>query len=123
MAIGSGLRVPSLPVSLWSVVPRGVVQEASGEVGWPRGLPPKEGQPQIAVVPGEARLPPGAIPHPLTQPASVQHTKLAPDCRPLLVFVNPRSGGLKGRDLLCSFRKLLNPHQVFELTNGGPLPG
>ncbi|XP_055291180.1 diacylglycerol kinase theta isoform X2 [Moschus berezovskii] len=53
----------------------------------------------------------------------VLHTKLAPDCRPLLVFVNPRSGGLKGRDLLCSFRKLLNPHQVFELTNGGPLPG
>uniref|UniRef100_A0A8C5TJQ7 Diacylglycerol kinase n=1 Tax=Malurus cyaneus samueli TaxID=2593467 RepID=A0A8C5TJQ7_9PASS len=33
------------------------------------------------------------------------------------------SGGLKGRDLLYSFRKLLNPHQVFELTNGGPLPG
>ncbi|ELR60812.1 Diacylglycerol kinase theta, partial [Bos mutus] len=53
----------------------------------------------------------------------VLHTKLAPDCRPLLVFVNPRSGGLKGRNLLCSFRKLLNPHQVFELTNGGPLPG
>ncbi|XP_058402476.1 diacylglycerol kinase theta isoform X2 [Diceros bicornis minor] len=53
----------------------------------------------------------------------VLHTKLPPDCRPLLVFVNPKSGGLKGRDLLCSFRKLLNPHQVFELTNGGPLPG
>ncbi|XP_069451063.1 diacylglycerol kinase theta isoform X2 [Ovis canadensis] len=53
----------------------------------------------------------------------VLHTKLAPDCRPLLVFVNPRSGGLKGRDLLCSFRKLLNPHQVFELSSGGPLPG
>ncbi|KAK2499459.1 LOW QUALITY PROTEIN: hypothetical protein MC885_006166, partial [Smutsia gigantea] len=40
--------------------------------------------------------------------------KLPPDCCPLLVFVNPKSGGLKGRDLLCSFRKLLNPHQVFE---------
>ncbi|KAM7159408.1 diacylglycerol kinase theta isoform 1-T1 [Molossus nigricans] len=53
----------------------------------------------------------------------VLHTKLPADCRPLLVFVNPKSGGLKGRDLLCSFRKLLNPHQVFELTNGGPLPG
>ncbi|XP_045630694.1 diacylglycerol kinase theta isoform X1 [Ursus americanus] len=53
----------------------------------------------------------------------VLHTKLPPDSCPLLVFVNPRSGGLKGRDLLCSFRKLLNPHQVFELTNGGPLPG
>ncbi|XP_036982843.2 diacylglycerol kinase theta isoform X2 [Artibeus jamaicensis] len=53
----------------------------------------------------------------------VLHTKLPPDCCPLLVFVNPKSGGLRGRDLLCSFRKLLNPHQVFELTNGGPLPG
>ncbi|XP_068927793.1 diacylglycerol kinase theta [Petaurus breviceps papuanus] len=53
----------------------------------------------------------------------VMHTKLPPDCCPLLVFVNPKSGGLKGRDLLCSFRKLLNPHQVFELTNGGPFPG
>ncbi|XP_004383634.1 diacylglycerol kinase theta, partial [Trichechus manatus latirostris] len=53
----------------------------------------------------------------------VLHTKLPRDCCPLLVFVNPKSGGLKGRDLLCSFRKLLNPHQVFELTSGGPLPG
>lgn len=53
----------------------------------------------------------------------VLHTKLPSDCCPLLVFVNPKSGGLKGRELLCSFRKLLNPHQVFELTNGGPLPG
>ncbi|XP_051026139.1 diacylglycerol kinase theta isoform X2 [Acomys russatus] len=53
----------------------------------------------------------------------VLHTKLPPDCCPLLVFVNPKSGGLKGRELVCSFRKLLNPHQVFELTNGGPLPG
>ncbi|XP_077876921.1 diacylglycerol kinase theta isoform X5 [Ictidomys tridecemlineatus] len=51
------------------------------------------------------------------------HMKLPSDCCPLLVFVNPKSGGLKGRDLLCSFRRLLNPHQVFELTNGGPLPG
>ncbi|XP_069092678.1 diacylglycerol kinase theta [Pleurodeles waltl] len=53
----------------------------------------------------------------------VMHTKIPQNCYPLLVFVNPKSGGLKGRDLLHSFRKLLNPHQVFELTNGGPLPG
>ncbi|KFO94674.1 Diacylglycerol kinase theta, partial [Buceros rhinoceros silvestris] len=50
-------------------------------------------------------------------------SKIPQNCCPLLVFVNPKSGGLKGRDLLYSFRKLLNPHQVFELTNGGPLPG
>uniref|UniRef100_A0A8C5TD49 Diacylglycerol kinase n=1 Tax=Malurus cyaneus samueli TaxID=2593467 RepID=A0A8C5TD49_9PASS len=48
-------------------------------------------------------------------------SKIPRNCCPLLVFVNPKSGGLKGRDLLYSFRKLLNPHQVFELTNGGPL--
>ncbi|NWH19550.1 DGKQ kinase, partial [Grus americana] len=52
-----------------------------------------------------------------------QASKIPQNCCPLLVFVNPKSGGLKGRDLLYSFRKLLNPHQVFELTNGGPLPG
>lgn len=42
---------------------------------------------------------------------------------PLLVFVNVKSGGCQGMDLMNSFRKLLNPYQVFDLENGGPLPG
>jgi diacylglycerol kinase (ATP) len=42
---------------------------------------------------------------------------------PLLVFVNTKSGGQQGTDLITSFRHLLNPHQVFNLQNGGPLPG
>ncbi|KAI5623110.1 diacylglycerol kinase theta, partial [Silurus asotus] len=49
--------------------------------------------------------------------------KLAKGSCPLLLFVNPKSGGLKGREILYGLRKLLNPHQVFELTSGGPLPG
>ncbi|KAK2829064.1 hypothetical protein Q7C36_017054 [Tachysurus vachellii] len=53
----------------------------------------------------------------------IMKSKLPRDSCPLLVFVNPKSGGLKGRELLYGFRKLLNPHQVFELTSGGPLPG
>ncbi|KAL0974105.1 hypothetical protein UPYG_G00215430 [Umbra pygmaea] len=53
----------------------------------------------------------------------IMHNKLPKGGSPLLVFVNPKSGGLKGQELLYSFRKLLNPHQVFDLTNGGPLPG
>uniref|UniRef100_A0A8C6ZG82 Diacylglycerol kinase n=1 Tax=Nothoprocta perdicaria TaxID=30464 RepID=A0A8C6ZG82_NOTPE len=60
---------------------------------------------------------------PLTGVVIPEASKIPQNCCPLLVFVNPKSGGLKGRDLLYSFRKLLNPHQIFELTNGGPLPG
>lgn len=54
---------------------------------------------------------------------ATQVKHLAVDVCPLLVFVNPKSGGLKGRELLHSFRKLLNPHQVFDITNGGPVAG
>ncbi|CAG5130011.1 unnamed protein product, partial [Candidula unifasciata] len=43
--------------------------------------------------------------------------------KPLMVFVNVKSGGCQGLNLITSFRKLLNPHQVFNLENGGPLPG
>ncbi|GAB6028280.1 hypothetical protein CHUAL_002459 [Chamberlinius hualienensis] len=43
--------------------------------------------------------------------------------QPLLVFVNVKSGGCQGLELITSFRKLLNPYQVFDLENGGPLPG
>lgn len=43
--------------------------------------------------------------------------------QPLLVFVNVKSGGCQGLELISSFRKLLNPYQVFDLENGGPLPG
>ncbi|XP_046839229.1 diacylglycerol kinase theta-like [Xenia sp. Carnegie-2017] len=42
---------------------------------------------------------------------------------PVLVMVNVRSGGGQGGDLLIEFQKILNPHQVYSLTDGGPLPG
>lgn len=52
------------------------------------------------------------------------HPKLIPKgVQPLLVFVNLKSGGCQGMDLIVSFRHLLNPLQVFNLDYGGPLPG
>jgi diacylglycerol kinase (ATP) len=43
--------------------------------------------------------------------------------QPLLIFVNVKSGGCQGLELVTSFRKLLNPYQVYDLDIGGPLPG
>ncbi|XP_011504566.1 PREDICTED: diacylglycerol kinase theta [Ceratosolen solmsi marchali] len=54
---------------------------------------------------------------------SIEPSMVPAGVQPLLVFVNVKSGGCQGLDLISNFRKLLNPYQVFDLDNGGPLPG
>lgn len=54
---------------------------------------------------------------------SIEPSMVPEGVQPLLVFVNVKSGGCQGLELISSFRKLLNPYQVFDLENGGPLPG
>ncbi|XP_037074296.1 eye-specific diacylglycerol kinase-like [Pollicipes pollicipes] len=42
---------------------------------------------------------------------------------PVIVFLNPKSGGNQGAKLMQKFQWLLNPRQVFDLTQGGPREG
>nr|XP_023695573.1 diacylglycerol kinase zeta-like isoform X7 [Paramormyrops kingsleyae] len=53
----------------------------------------------------------------IVKPIPSQHLK------PLLVFVNPKSGGNQGTKIIQTFLWCLNPRQVFDLSQGGPKEG
>ncbi|XP_063052518.1 diacylglycerol kinase zeta isoform X2 [Engraulis encrasicolus] len=66
---------------------------------------------------GKKGLEEGKWRHFVIKPLPSQHMK------PVLVFVNPRSGGNQGTKIIRSFMWYLNPRQVFDLSVGGPKEG
>lgn len=79
--------------------------------------PPRVAAPVVALVlPSTCTILPGTT----ETPAALDPAGIDPRVTPALVLVNRKSGGHAGEVLLSCFSDLLNPLQVWDLSDGGP---
>lgn len=64
--------------------------------------------------------PANPIQHPELNP---ELSNIATDLEKIIAFVNPKSGGQKGRIVFERLKNYLHKDNVFDLTKGGPKPG
>jgi hypothetical protein len=49
---------------------------------------------------------------------------MAPNAKqPIIIFINSRSGGGQGAELMAKFAKIVPPAHIFDLSAGGPAAG
>lgn len=102
----------SIRVSNKNIAAGGASGSAAGAVGGAGGKSKKQTQKRQKVK-EEKKEPRAFIVKPIPSPEVI----------PVIVFINPKSGGNQGVKLLGKFQHLLNPRQVFDLTQGGPKMG
>ncbi|RMZ92924.1 diacylglycerol kinase [Brachionus plicatilis] len=85
-----------------------------------RRSPPKQIEPDSAIGGLLHSYPANPVQHPELNP---ELSKIASNLETIIAFVNPKSGGQKGRIVFERLKNYLNRENIFDLTKGGPKPG
>ena len=81
---------------------------------------PKPIEPDSAIGGLLQSYPANPIQHPELNP---ELSNIASNLETIIAFVNPKSGGQKGRIVFERLKNYLHKDNVFDLTKGGPKPG
>ena len=85
-----------------------------------RKKPPKPMEPDSAIGGLLQSYPANPIQHPELNP---ELSDIQASLDTIIAFVNPKSGGQKGRIVFERLKNYLRKEHVFDLTKGGPKPG
>ena len=85
-----------------------------------RRSPPKSIEADSAIGGLLQSYPANPVQHPELNP---ELSNIASNLETIIAFVNPKSGGQKGRVVFERLKNYLQKDNIFDLTKGGPKPG